>query len=170
MSSSSGWPCVRVLCFFCYVMAWLALFSLFGFVPNHRLFHSTLEKENFSDRSDVFYSTKGSKKDSDWLIREIRWWGRHYYPPLLICAAADIDDVIIGKFCFSVFDSYDLTRRGEDRKIPRQARPTILRKEIVEKVKTIKNYRKEVWYHTVLAVWYLHGVSMTHLYLSPFII
>lgn len=54
---------------FCYVMAWLARFSLFGVLPNHRLFHSILEKENFLDRSD---SSKGSKKDSDWLIREIR--------------------------------------------------------------------------------------------------
>lgn len=158
--------CAGALLFFCYVMAWLALFSLFGFVPNHRLFHSTLEKENFSDRSDVFYSTKGSKKDSDWLIREIRWWGRHY-PPLLICAAADIDDVIIGKFCFSVFDSYDLTRRGEDRKIPRQARPTILRKEIVEKVNHKELSKGSVISYCV-AVWYLHGVYDS--YLSPFII
>jgi len=41
----------------------------------------------------------------------------------------------VAKNLSQVFDSYDLTRRGEDRKIPRQARPTILRKEIVEKKK-----------------------------------
>jgi len=43
----------------------------------------------------------------------------------------------VAKNLSQVFDSYDLTRRGEDRKIPRQARPTILRKEIVEKKKVL---------------------------------
>lgn len=49
----------------------------------------------------------------------------------------DINNVVTnGNRAGNVFDSYnDLTRRGEDRKIPRQARPTILRKEIIEKKK-----------------------------------
>lgn len=53
-------------------------------------------------------------------------------------------NVTNGNRAGNVFDSYDLTRRGEDRKIPRQARPTILRKEIVEKKKSFgwRNWTK----------------------------
>ena len=51
---------------------------------------------------------------------------------LLILFDLLLFDTIILLYGLSVFDSYNESRRGEDRKIPRQARQPIQRNEIIE--------------------------------------